>query len=424
LADVSPSLAGLFEQAFRGAPETRPAARQWVEELESLARQCKACRVDSAHVHFKDVKECPWCRIEDEGGPAFFVLGGSASRILPDRLDHLDDKLRELELPVFPDLSPHQLRIPRLIEPKRLYKAPRPTAADAASWLLTGGAGLCLAGTWSAWALAVGALTAACGAAWLIGGGDARARRSRVRELAAALRDRQRQLAQRASELAATHRGRALAFARSVDLLQQEHQSYNRASTQIHNVLAIYRSLQKSRYLASASIQRNVRHIPGMNLSLAAALASYGVESAYDVDPIRLLGLSMISDEQRLELEAWRAKLERQFVYEPDPALRLSEHRAVDSRSIDRFKASVARRILMAAAQLQSAANAGRALLAQDLEAFERQADGVREAANELRKFQTQRRPWERALNRSKSVIAAAAVAATVLGGALWWLNR
>ena len=100
----------------------------------------------------------------------------------------------------------------------------------------------------------------------------------------------------------------------------------------------------------------------------------------------------------------------------PDPEIAPVTIRFTDS--------SVARRILIAARQLQSAANGGRALLAQDLEAFERQADGVRAAANDLRNYQTRRRPLERSINRTRDAIVGVAAAAIALGGLLCLISH
>ena len=47
------------------------------------AQSRQGCTFDPAHVFYSRLGQCPWCRIEDEGGPAFFVLDGAASIISP-----------------------------------------------------------------------------------------------------------------------------------------------------------------------------------------------------------------------------------------------------------------------------------------------------------------------------------------------------
>jgi DNA-binding helix-hairpin-helix protein with protein kinase domain len=87
LADVPPRVVHLFEQAFspeaaRGAP--RPTAADWVAALDALEAGLVTCGDDPRHVYAPACGPCPWCRIENEGGPSFFFLPqGSA----PDAFD-------------------------------------------------------------------------------------------------------------------------------------------------------------------------------------------------------------------------------------------------------------------------------------------------------------------------------------------------
>jgi len=83
LADVSPTVARLFELAFgpeAAAGGTRPSASEWVAALESLEGGLINCADDPRHVYLAAGGSCPWCRIEEEGGPSFFFLPqGTAS---------------------------------------------------------------------------------------------------------------------------------------------------------------------------------------------------------------------------------------------------------------------------------------------------------------------------------------------------------
>jgi DNA-binding helix-hairpin-helix protein with protein kinase domain len=83
LRDVTHPVACLFERAFsrdaaQGSP--RPTAAEWVLELDALEADLVICGDDPRHVYAKADISCPWCRIEEEGGPSFFFLAqGSAS---------------------------------------------------------------------------------------------------------------------------------------------------------------------------------------------------------------------------------------------------------------------------------------------------------------------------------------------------------
>ena len=87
LREVTPAVATLFERAFgreasEGAP--RPTAGQWAATLEGLERCLVSCCDDPRHAHANGGGSCPWCRIENDGGPSFFFLPPGAA---PDAFD-------------------------------------------------------------------------------------------------------------------------------------------------------------------------------------------------------------------------------------------------------------------------------------------------------------------------------------------------
>ncbi len=424
LTDVTPGAAALFEAAFRAEPDARPSARAWAEELESLIRQRKPCNLDQAHIYYGPLTECPWCRIEDEGGPSFFILGGSTTTVGSDRLDRLEEKLRKLKLPVFPDLAPTQLKLPNALAPKRATKSLRVTLPDLAAWTMAAGAAACLAGAASGWSYLAGVALMAVSGAYLLFAREPKERRRCIDELNAGFEKQQVQLYHRAKTVAGQHELRKSSFENSVEQLRQEYDNYRNAGTQLHDILALYRVMQKNRFLSTHLIAKNVRRIPGMSPSLAARLASYGIESALDVDPLRLLGLPMIDEDRLLELKTWRDGVERQFVYTPEHGVNLGKGTSANEATIKRFKSSLARRILMAVRQLESVVRSGREQLNADLQYFDAAADRARGAANQARDVQSARRPLERTINRSVAVILGIAACAAALGGISYWMGH
>jgi DNA-binding helix-hairpin-helix protein with protein kinase domain len=76
LNGVSPEIGALFEQAFcQGSelPDARPNAATWARRLEHLASSLAACAQDPGHLYWKGRGRCPWCEIEGQGGPNFFI---------------------------------------------------------------------------------------------------------------------------------------------------------------------------------------------------------------------------------------------------------------------------------------------------------------------------------------------------------------
>ena len=64
----------------------------------------KACSFDPSHVYYAPLNECPWCRIEDAGGPSFFVSVRRDDHHLGRSADALDDRIRDLREVPFPEL--------------------------------------------------------------------------------------------------------------------------------------------------------------------------------------------------------------------------------------------------------------------------------------------------------------------------------
>jgi len=87
IEELSPRVAHRLERAFGpaavdGGP--RPSAAEWRESLEQLDAATITCSEDPRHVHVRGTGPCPWCRIENDGGPCFFFLPPGAA---PDAFD-------------------------------------------------------------------------------------------------------------------------------------------------------------------------------------------------------------------------------------------------------------------------------------------------------------------------------------------------
>jgi len=71
LSTLPDNVAALFEQAF--LTTNRPTASQWYRELGTI--QFQKCRW--GHVFYRNLTECPWCRIWFSGGHNFFIVRGT-----------------------------------------------------------------------------------------------------------------------------------------------------------------------------------------------------------------------------------------------------------------------------------------------------------------------------------------------------------
>ncbi|QDT74594.1 Protein kinase domain protein [Lacipirellula limnantheis] len=424
LDDLPPAIEKLFERAFRqpDGVANRPTAQEWIQQLDALLAERKGCSFDPTHLYYSRLSQCPWCRIEDEGGPAFFVLDGSSSIISPQRIEHLEAQLYRLKFPAFPQLSPQSFKVPQAIAPKRLQSYGQPTVADLAAVAFAGSAVACLASPASPLALAVGALGSLASGAALMLNKSAIAKRQESGELADGLLAAQNDLNRKSRAITAAHAKRQASFDQATAELKTEVSHYRAADGQLKDVLALFRMTQLNRFLTNYLISEHASEIPGMTPALASVLQSYGVESPLDVTQMNLFAVPMLHDGLTLELFAWRDRVSRQFVFKPEHGVNFSDADAGGKAAVQRFKVTQARRILMASHHLDSLAAASRNQLERELTFFDRSADSARELAKNLRAAQSARRPLERIINQSPWMIAASTLAGPAAGALAYWL--
>ena len=87
IAAVTPTVAKLFERAFRGVALNRPTANEWMIGLKQLEQSIIVCTADSAHRYLKGIA-CPWCAIELQTKIIYF-----AAPVLFTKNGHIDDTI-------------------------------------------------------------------------------------------------------------------------------------------------------------------------------------------------------------------------------------------------------------------------------------------------------------------------------------------
>lgn len=425
LDDLPQSLGKMFERAFRqpSGVANRPTARDWVEQLDALLREWRSCALDPAHSFYSPLRECPWCRIEDQGGATFFILDGSSSIVSPRRIEHLETQLHALTIPTFPPLSQQKLKIPQALAPKSLSSYGSASPADAGAAAIIVSSVLCLASPFSGWALLAGCLGVWAGVAFLLVSKDAKAKRAEDERLVKQLADEQESLVRKARAIAGAHAQRKTVYDKTVTELKSEASHYLAADGQLKDVIAMIRLTQQNRFLAGHLIQEHIREIKGMTPGLAAVLQSYGIESPRDIDSIRLIGVPMLHDGLALELITWRDRVARKFEFKSEHGVTPANAEVGGKEAVVRFKLAQSRRILMASRQLDSLAHSHQDRLQRELEFFDRAAEPTRTAARSLRDARSARRSWERAINQSMASLAVAAVLAPAVGGLIYWLS-
>ncbi len=110
LSALPASIGALFEDAFLGA--ARPTAATWFRQLGEVSFQ--ACRW--GHVFARELSDCPWCRIWEDGGPNFFLTMQNAAAA-GEWVGEVERLLAEIGAAVFPLLRADDAGVAAVIMP-------------------------------------------------------------------------------------------------------------------------------------------------------------------------------------------------------------------------------------------------------------------------------------------------------------------
>jgi DNA-binding helix-hairpin-helix protein with protein kinase domain len=99
LDSMPPPLVDLFRRAFLSTD--RPRSREWIENLDALAKALKKCDSHSGHYYYRELRDCPWCGIESQAHVRLFnfLIPGDDSRRGQFRLDDVWKEIVSVEAP-------------------------------------------------------------------------------------------------------------------------------------------------------------------------------------------------------------------------------------------------------------------------------------------------------------------------------------
>lgn len=408
LDDLPAELGDLFEIAFRtgGVEGTlRPTPEQWVQQIDAVMQNRKACDLDELHIYYAGLRACPWCRIEDEGGPAFFVQDTGASFVSDARLQMLDAKINALRPIKFPDLIPSQITPPESVVVKQTGERAKIGLPDVVAALLPLSAVLCVGGAASIWSWYAGAAMSLGAGTFLLTGKAPKARREKLMKYDTALSQLRNKLLQLSRTISLRHQKRKHDFDSNMDELRGTVKRYCSEGDQVKDVLREQACETKNEFLREHLLRDHIAEIPGLTSGMIPMLESYGVESALDVHKLGVYGVPVISPELALELLRWRETIEQQFKFKPDHGVTAADLQRAQQAAIQRFKISQARKILIGARHLESLAAVGNAAVKRSLKEFESLSSKWKEIARGRGEYQQSRTRIERVLNDSPAVI-------------------
>jgi DNA-binding helix-hairpin-helix protein with protein kinase domain len=329
---VPANVEGMFRYAFTepGVKGQRPTAATWVTALDGVLCDLQRCESSTLHCYPKHLPSCPWCEL-DNSGVVFFI--DLAPPPLASAVFDIAKVWSQIEAFTCPPA------LPPPVQAAPVAPRPLPTSANRKgevvvyrAFILAAALGLSLAVP----SLCVVFLFAAligCGAIGSLGETERRAERMK-RE--AALKDAM-------SAMAAAEANTRLASgidaftARKQRLLVLRNEYVALASVEQKEIAALQstaqaRQLQK--FLETFFIED--AGISGVGPAKKAALQSFGIETAADVEWSRVHAVKGFGRVLTAAVMGWRKQCEKRFRFDPQ--------RAVSQADVDAVKAKCAHR--------------------------------------------------------------------------------
>jgi DNA-binding helix-hairpin-helix protein with protein kinase domain len=350
LDDFLPAVARAFEAAFSPAQQaSRPTAAQWVTLLGEYERSLRVCSATKLHYYSSAAPGCPWCRMEGRLGvvlfvPTFTSYIGPMPAVDPGsggfNLVKVWARIESIRLPdrsrITPTLPP---QTPQASAEARAAKAKR-DGFIAGSYLAFTAAAVILLTAPKFFLFSIGLV--ALGFVLRSRRVDGSALRHKFlateSQWDAALQDWEKRCGiDRIGALKAS--------------LVEARANYQGLGKEEADRLAQYQAQRRERqfrdYLDGFLIRRVKIH--GIGPAKQATLASYGIETAADVDQARVLavpGFGLVNSRPLLE---WRREIERRFTYNSQP-------NAADQVAIGKIRSDVVQEAARLRHQLSSGA--------------------------------------------------------------------
>jgi DNA-binding helix-hairpin-helix protein with protein kinase domain len=326
---IGPTARDLFERAFseQGMQANgRPTAAEWVEALDALGKALRPCAANPGHYYLPDRGACPWCDIEGRSGLTLFPVvlaenpqGSGIAAIWQQVLATRDPG----PMPPFPVFQASS--VPPSPAALALGRRARQKTVAAAAIGSTGLLALALFHVPTNLILAMALLATA---AFVFSIPSRGPEADRIRDTRIASSER---LDSIRKSWEAPSPGPSYAVIRQrLDTLKQ---SYDGLPTErLRKLEELRRGMQASQMTQHLNLfQIRDAKISGIGKARVATLQSWGIETAADLNQVRLLAVQGFGPATVAKAMAWRHGCERQFRF--DPSLGVS---AADTAAIER----------------------------------------------------------------------------------------
>lgn len=317
LSIVPGEVASLFEQAFtESALQSwgRPTANDWWNVLDALEKRLKKCSTESMHTYYSGLATCPWCGLENTTGILLFLSSDSISRI--------DVGTEWQKVPAVKPPGP----IP-VISPRNYRCAPAPLPPMVARMAGLRKFGKILAVTffaasvlllflWSEWDLLkilASIVPAVIGALILVIPGKDTAEKKRRKKVFEDAKYSwklwEKKWIAEAGDAGFTDQVKTLNTLRAkYEAIEKD---YQKALDDLQHTT---KERQQKKFLENCYIENCTS--PRLGENRKAALRSFGIETAADIDMHTIMGIPGFDTAIANELIAWKKRQEQLFVYD------------------------------------------------------------------------------------------------------------
>lgn len=323
----------MFHAAFteRGSSGARPTSAQWVTALDKTREALTKCSTSPIHVYPSHSTSCPWCAMEKQG--VIYFVGLLATFTAPAALGRGFVLLQVWAL-IEAVPPPPAVKLP-VVDTSGVTAAPLPSSIPGegpATFLkifVVVASFAALAYAPALWLLIVPAAIWAWSLAGSAGSeirSQERLKRRAAKDAAQAENDRLvAQLKNEAGPEGFMTKCAELARAR------QEFESLEKAEGfDIERLKSSAHDRQKQQYLDRFFIDR--ANIPGVGPNRKAALRSFGIETAADINRGSVVQVRGFGQGLTRAMLDWRASCERGFRFNPNTALSDADKNAVRAK--------------------------------------------------------------------------------------------
>src|SRR5271157_900748 len=329
LSVIPREVSSLFEQAFAESGHQswgRPSANDWWNVLDALEKWLKKCPTESMHTFYTGLAACPWCGLENSSGILLFLSSDTISRI--DVASEWQKVLAIKPPGPIPGISPRKYRClpkPLSLDIARAVRLGKVRGAAQIVLLVASSAVMLVLSAGSGFPHPIDAIglvpAGIAGLLFVLPGRDRVEKKRRKKEFEDA------RYSWRLWEKKWKAEAGDAEFTTQLNALTGSKRRYEAIEQEYKNALAALqhtsRERQQKKFLETRFIDTSTS--PRLSENRKAALRSFGIETAADINPHKIMSIPGFDTALTNDLVNWRKQQESRFVFDEEKRVSASD---------------------------------------------------------------------------------------------------